>query len=114
VGEFVRPSVMAVVAHLKVAVGGELDAFGHSWDGGHRRHVGNRGHVGATAVVLEGLEALEAFHADVLHLLAGFVEFACDFGEDAAHDICAFCVRRVGRGGLGGDGKEFELWRLAR
>ncbi len=113
-GEFVRPSVMAVVAHLKAVVGGELNAFGNSWDGGYRRHVGNRRHVGATAVVLESLEALEAFHADVLHLLAGFVEFGCDFGEDAAHDICAFCVRRVGRGGLGGDGKKFELWRLAR
>lgn len=105
-GEFVRPSVVAVVAYLKVVVGGELDGFGHSWDG---RHVRNRGHVGATAVVLEGLETLEAFHADVLHLLAGFVEFGSDFGEDAAHDVCAFCVRCIGRGGLRGDGKEFKL-----
>lgn len=101
--------LVTVVADFEVVVGGELDAIGHIREGGHRGHIEDRGQVGTTAVVLEGLETLEAFHADVLHLLAGFVKLGSDLGEDAAHDVCAFSVGGVGGGALGVHGEELEL-----
>ncbi len=99
--------MVAVVADAEVVVRGQFDALGHVWgdgEGGHGWRSRERG-----AVVLEGLEALEAFLADVLHFFAGGVEFGDDFGANAAHDVGAFCVRGVGGRNLGGDGEEFKL-----
>ena len=103
-------AVMAVVTDAEVVVRGELDALGHVGDG---RHIWDLRHARRgrefSAMVLQGLEPLETFQANVLDFLAGGVEFGGDFGGDATHDVCAFCVGCGGGWGLGGDREEFEL-----
>ena len=89
-------SVVALVpvTHAEVVVRRQLDALGHIRDRRRLRSLRHAwwGREFGGVMVLESLEALKTFQADVLDFLRGGVNLCGEFGANAAHDVCAFCV----------------------